>query len=58
MQKFNPNVPTGPLEGRWEKHKFDLALIAPKNRKKYNRLGGKNKFRIPTEAGFPKNFEK
>ena len=36
MQKFNSNVPTGPLENRWEKHKFDLALIAPKNRKKYN----------------------
>jgi len=36
MQKFNSNVPTGPLENRWEKHKFDLALIAPQNRKKYN----------------------
>ena len=36
MQKFNSNVPTGPLEGRWEKHKFDLSLIAPQNRKKYN----------------------
>ena len=36
MQKFNSNVPTGPLENRWEKHKFDLALIAPQNRKKFN----------------------
>ena len=36
MQKFNSNVPTGPLENRWEMHKFDLALIAPQNRKKYN----------------------
>jgi len=36
MQKFNPNVPTGPLENRWEKHLFELALIAPQNRKKYN----------------------
>ncbi|MDB4822854.1 fumarate reductase/succinate dehydrogenase flavoprotein subunit [Candidatus Pseudothioglobus singularis] len=36
MQKFNSNVPTGPLENRWEKHKFDFALIAPQNRKKYN----------------------
>ena len=36
MQKFNSNVPTGPLENRWEKHLFELALIAPQNRKKYN----------------------
>ena len=36
MHKFNPYEPTGPLENRWEKHLFDLALIAPQNRKKYN----------------------
>ena len=36
MHKFDPNVPTGPLENRWEKHLFELALIAPQNRKKYN----------------------
>ena len=27
--------PTGPLEKRWEKHLFDLSLIAPQNRHKY-----------------------
>ena len=36
MDKLNSNAPTGPLENRWEKHKFDLSLIAPQNRKKYN----------------------
>ena len=36
MDKLNSNAPTGPLENRWEKHKFDLSLIAPPNRKKYN----------------------
>ena len=36
MHKFNPYEPTGSLENRWEKHLFDLALIAPQNRKKYN----------------------
>ncbi|MDP6727465.1 MAG: fumarate reductase/succinate dehydrogenase flavoprotein subunit [Gammaproteobacteria bacterium] len=36
MHEFNPHEPTGPLENRWEKHLFDLALIAPQNRKKYN----------------------
>jgi len=36
MHNLNPNEPSGPLENRWEKHLFDLALIAPQNRKKYN----------------------
>ena len=36
MDKLNSNAPTGPLENRLEKHKFDLSLIAPQNRKKYN----------------------
>lgn len=27
--------PTGPLENRWEKHLFDLSLIAPQNRVRY-----------------------
>ena len=28
--------PTGPLENRWTKHRFDMALVNPANRKKYN----------------------
>ena len=27
--------PTGPLENRWTKHRFDMALVNPANRKKY-----------------------
>ncbi len=27
--------PTGPLQTRWQKHLFDLSLIAPQNRKQY-----------------------
>ncbi len=27
--------PTGPLQNRWEKHLFDLSLIAPQNRAKH-----------------------
>src|SRR3982751_5548222 len=30
------NVPTGPIEQSWEKHKFDLKLINPANKRKYN----------------------
>ncbi len=29
------NDPTGPLENRWTKHRFDMALVNPANRKKY-----------------------
>ena len=36
MHNLNPKEPSGPIENRWEKHLFDLALIAPQNRKKYN----------------------
>src|SRR5690242_12612973 len=30
------NAPTGPIEKSWEKHKFDLKLINPANKRKYN----------------------
>ena len=35
MNNFYANEPTGPLENRWEKHLFNLSLIAPQNRKKH-----------------------
>jgi succinate dehydrogenase / fumarate reductase flavoprotein subunit len=30
------NAPTGPIENSWNKHKFDLKLINPANKRKYN----------------------
>ncbi|HEY1469374.1 MAG TPA: fumarate reductase/succinate dehydrogenase flavoprotein subunit [Candidatus Acidoferrum sp.] len=30
------NVPTGPIEQSWDKHKFNLKLINPANKRKYN----------------------
>ncbi|MFI5115028.1 MAG: fumarate reductase/succinate dehydrogenase flavoprotein subunit, partial [Terriglobales bacterium] len=30
------NAPTGPIEHSWDKHKFDLKLINPANKRKYN----------------------
>ena len=30
------HVPTGPIEQSWDKHKFDLKLINPANKRKYN----------------------
>lgn len=33
--KLNSNVPEGPLEAKWEKHKKEMKLVAPNNRRKY-----------------------
>src|SRR6202041_2325053 len=32
---LDPKVPSGPLEKKWEKHKFESKLINPANRRKY-----------------------
>jgi succinate dehydrogenase / fumarate reductase flavoprotein subunit len=32
---LNSNAPTGPLESRWEKHRFNMKLVNPANRRKY-----------------------
>src|SRR3974377_510330 len=34
--EFKSNVPAGPIEQSWDKHKFDLKLINPANKRKYN----------------------
>ena len=34
--ELKSNVPTGPIEQAWDKHKFDLKLINPANKRKYN----------------------
>ena len=30
------NAPTGPIEERWTKHKFDMKLVAPNNRRRFD----------------------
>ena len=34
--KLNSHVPDGPLDSKWERHKFEMKLVAPANRRKYN----------------------
>ena len=36
MVELKSNTPSGPLEDRWTKHKFNLKLIAPTNKRKFN----------------------
>jgi succinate dehydrogenase / fumarate reductase flavoprotein subunit len=36
--KLDSKVPSGPLEQKWEKHKFDSKLVNPANKRKYTVL--------------------
>jgi succinate dehydrogenase / fumarate reductase flavoprotein subunit len=36
MSLLNANVPSGPLETRWERHRFNVKLVNPANRRRYN----------------------
>ena len=33
---LNSNIPSGPLDQKWEKHKFESRLINPANKRKYS----------------------
>ncbi len=33
--EFNSRVPTGPIEQKWDRHRFDLKLINPANKRKH-----------------------
>jgi succinate dehydrogenase / fumarate reductase flavoprotein subunit len=30
------NIPSGPLSEKWDKHRFELKLVNPANKRKYN----------------------
>ena len=36
MISLDAKCPSGPLEKKWEKHKFDLKLVNPANKRKYS----------------------
>jgi succinate dehydrogenase / fumarate reductase flavoprotein subunit len=36
--ELNARIPDGPVEKKWEKHKFDLKLVNPANKRKYKVL--------------------
>lgn len=36
MTKLDPKVPAGPLAEKWSKHKFNLKLVNPANKRKYD----------------------
>jgi succinate dehydrogenase / fumarate reductase flavoprotein subunit len=36
MSKLNSNVPSGDISDKWTKHKFEMKLVNPANRRKFN----------------------
>jgi len=34
--ELDAKIPSGPIEGRWERHRFNLKLVNPANKRKYN----------------------
>ena len=36
--KLDPRIPPGPLEEKWNRHRFDLKLVNPANKRKYRVL--------------------
>ncbi|MCB0348726.1 MAG: fumarate reductase/succinate dehydrogenase flavoprotein subunit [Bdellovibrionales bacterium] len=34
--KLNSNAPSGPIEERWDKHKFSMKLVNPANKRKFD----------------------
>ena len=34
--ELNANVPAGPIAQKWAKHRFDMKLVNPANKRKYN----------------------
>ena len=36
--KLDPRIPPGPLEQKWSRHRFDLKLVNPANKRKYKVL--------------------
>ncbi len=36
--ELKANIPDGPLSGKWDKHKFEMKLVNPANKRKYHVL--------------------
>ncbi len=34
--ELNSKAPSGPIETRWERHRFNMKLVNPANRRRYN----------------------
>ncbi len=54
--ELKANVPSGPIEKKWEKHRFDMKLVNPANKRKYTVIvvgigpGGRRRRRLAGRA--------
>ncbi len=32
---LNPRTPSGPIQDKWDKHRFEMKLVNPANKRKY-----------------------
>ena len=57
--KLESNVPSGPLEKKWDKHRFEMKLVNPANKRKYTVImvgigpGGRRRRRVAGRARLP-----
>jgi len=35
---LNSKIPSGPIEKKWDKHKFEMKLVNPANKRKYSAI--------------------
>ena len=38
-KKLESHIPDGPIEEKWDKHRFKSKLVNPANKRKYNVIG-------------------
>ena len=56
--KLNSKIPEGPIERKWERHKFEMKLVSPTNRRRYtiivvgSGLAGASAAATLAEAGY------
>ena len=34
--ELNANIPSGPIDKKWDKHRFEMKLVNPANKRKYS----------------------
>ena len=62
MGRLNSRIPSGPIQEKWEKHKFDLKLVNPANKKKHSvivvgtGLAGASASATEVASGFEQTF--
>jgi len=58
MIELRSNVPDGPIEQKWDKHRFEIKLVNPANKRKYtilmvgSGLGGASAAASLSELGY------